>query len=169
MSTHFNWDLDGLDAPRFRAFANLLSIRHGGQLGDPELSEGAVLDNSDEEDDLDDDISEAATDHVVPISSSGHGHLKKKFLDRFAEIVSRERSAEGPHPVSRTSKKPQVSKSSRSESSNSFVATATLREYEDHVKIYVTRNNGLQEQDQEFFRRVELLFAMSSTKDGKPK
>lgn len=53
--------------------------------------------------------------------------------------------------------------------STSFVACTSLREFEDRIEVYVTRNNGLDGKDQKFFRRLEkLCFRLCSPKSVRP-
>ena len=157
MSSLFDQQSLGASQSRFKAFANLLSLRNGGQIVESDRRLTALSthgeEHDDEGDDFDEDISEAATDRAVPLAISQPVYLKNKFLDRLAEVVSRER-----HSRNRGTQ-PNVTKSSGPEPSESFVAATTMREDEDHVKIFVTRNGGLDELDQTLFRRMENLFA----------
>lgn len=102
MSESFDWDTPGLDGPRFRALVNLLTMRNGGQLDTPEFEDRDKVDLTEE----DDAINEAATDRPEEISDSGHDGLKRKCLDKLAEVVSRSRiDLESRYnPVMKTSK-----------------------------------------------------------------
>lgn len=181
MDAPFSWDDYTLE---FHAMVNFLSLRNGGQLGNPmhEHSNDSDEDLSEYEDDV---LSEADTNHAGPIATSIQDKLKRKFLDRFAEIVSRERNVPGRHrqkslKKNQKRKKRQGEKRKDRQTQNneqegndggpreSFVACACLREHDDHVEVLVTRNNGLDLKDKVFFKELETLFSNISQKHGKP-
>lgn len=138
MTDSFTWALPGLDGPRFRAMTNLLSLRNGGQLDTPEFDEA---DDSDASDGSETSISEADTTHPVNLHSSGHMPLKKKFLDRLAEVISKQHKWR-------------------------HVACTVLKESEDQVDVYVTKNDGLDKDDQAFFRTLEKGFLDLGSRDA---
>ena len=153
MAETYSWDEQ--QVTRFAAMANLLSMRHGGQ-----LSSAAPIDDEDDvlSNDGDDILSEADTDRPGPIATPVESKLKKKFLDRFAEIVSRAKN-EPSNPANRNRKhRKDASTGQSAEAHDSFVACTCLREYDRNVKLFVTRNNGLDAKDQAFFREIESLF-----------
>src|SRR5436190_14275156 len=78
MSNIFHWGLPDVDQGKFLALTDLLSLRNGGQL-EPDF---------DEPTDDDSNVSDSDTARPERLSYSGHERLKKKFLDRFAELVS---------------------------------------------------------------------------------
>lgn len=70
---------------------------------------------------------------------SGLPSLKRKFLDRLAEIFAREKLA-------------------------SFVSAAAMKEYEDKIVIYVFRNEAMVEKDKRFRRDLKLCLETISAK-----
>lgn len=99
--------------------------------------------------------------------STEKADLKRKFLDRLAEIISRERRH--PHISNRSNRKTEKSKipdGGELDGCESFVACNTLCEYVDHVEIYVTRNNGLDEKDLDFFMLLKTMFLGLSSPNG---
>ena len=49
----------------------------------------------------------------------------------------------------------------------SFVACACLQEHEDHIVLFLTRNNGLDLEDKAFLDKLKTLFWDISHKNGK--
>lgn len=181
MDAPFSWD-DKIF--QFHAMVNLLSLRNGGQL-DISMHERSKDSDNDPFEYEDDILSETDSNHAGPIATSIHDKLKRKFLDRFAEIVSRERNVPGrirQNPLKKGQKrnKKQSEKRKNIQTQNneqegndgasreSFVACACLREHDDHVEVLVTRNNGLDLEDKAFFKDLEALFSNISQKHGKP-
>lgn len=75
-----------VDSTRFAALSNLLSMRSGGQLELPvEFGDCAKEDGGLD----DDDIEDADTNTPAQIAESGYEYLKKRFLDRLGELLSR--------------------------------------------------------------------------------
>ncbi|KAJ3839151.1 hypothetical protein F5878DRAFT_138453 [Lentinula raphanica] len=114
---------------KLQALISLLSLRNGGQL---ELPTKHSFSRSSHQkytytqtDFSDSDIVSPTSDSTMNFIDDNLG-LKRRFLDHFAEIVSKEEG--GPH-----------------------VACAVMREYADHVNIWVARNEGLSEKDSSFF------------------
>ena len=113
MSHNFHWQLEGLNRSRFAALVNLVSMRQGG-----EMSPSAEEDTSND------------VDHP---STSPERKLRMRFLDRFAELVSRDKGPE-------------------------LMSCAMLRETGGKVEIWVSRNSGLDsEEDDRFFGDFERL------------
>ena len=172
MSIKCDWG-DASQVSQFHALVNLLAMRNGGQL-DP-LTQRPILSGYDSDPSYDSDdeppqmsesrFSEADTDRVGPIATSVDDKLKRKFLDRFAKIVSREKgiTTDG---NSRSVKKGRK-RASTDEATKSFVACACLVEHTDGITVYVTRNNGLDNADQNFFRRIESLSKDLAARHGK--
>jgi hypothetical protein len=113
MSHNFHWQLDGLDRSRFAALVNLLAMRQGGQMDSPVESDHSS--SADQE------------------STSKERNLRIRFLDRFAELVSRGKGAR-------------------------LVSCTMLRETGGKVEIWVSRNSGFDlEEDSRFFGDFERL------------
>lgn len=117
MSQKFDWNYPGLDWSRFHSLTNLLSLRNGGQaepsvLSDIALEEDQKSDDEDEQDDASID-----TRFANQLSESGHDRLKRKFLDCLAEIASNKKGG-------------------------TAVACAVMKEAEESVTVWVTRNDG---------------------------
>ncbi|KAL9632471.1 MAG: hypothetical protein Q9164_005301 [Protoblastenia rupestris] len=177
MDAPFSWD-DKIF--QFHAMVNLLSLRNGGQL-DISMHEHSKDSDNDPSEYEDDILSETDTNHAGPIATSIHDKLKRKFLDRFAEIVSRERNVPSRNRQNSTKKNQKRKKKQNEKRKNmqtqndeqednddgareSFVACACLREHDDHVEVLVTRNNGLDLEDKAFFKELETLFSNISQK-----
>lgn len=111
MSTEFHWGLHGLDLSKFMALANCLLMRNSGQV-----------------------------DQHTTIERTGSKvmRLKRRFLDRFSELASRER-----HNVME-------------------VTAAILRESDDVIEIWVAKNGGLDAHDLQFSGDFERFMADSS-------
>jgi hypothetical protein len=106
----FHWQLDGLDKPKFELLVNMVSNYQGsGQLKLKSTSFG----------------------NRGPIPKQRK--LRMRFLDRFAELVSRDSRLE-------------------------MVSCTMLREAEGTVKVWVSRNSGFDtEEDSKFFGEFERL------------
>ena len=117
MSQKFDWRYPGLEWSRFHSLANLLSLRNGGQAEPSVLSDIALEEDqkSDDEDERDD--ASIDTRFANQLSESGHERLKRKFLDCLAEIASNKKGG-------------------------TAVSCAAMREAEDNVTVWVTRNDG---------------------------
>lgn len=163
MAAFFSWDDPSLQEPEFRAMVNLLSMRNEGQMDSQAIG-------FDEEDDLDviqgddDMLSEAGSDCPGPIATPAHNELKCKFLDRFAEVLSRERHVSSNKSPTHSKRKQEK----QQDVQGSFVGCAVLREHEleDRIELLVARNNGLDDKDQEFFREFEETFAALGVSRG---
>ena len=86
MTEHFDESIEGINAAEFRALTNLLFLRNGGYIDGYDIADEDSQGDIQYIEHADDD---AATDHAVTLSSSGGEWLKRKFLDRFAEVISR--------------------------------------------------------------------------------
>ncbi|KAF2443258.1 hypothetical protein P171DRAFT_487209 [Karstenula rhodostoma CBS 690.94] len=112
MNETFNWNHPGLDWCHFHSLANLLSLRNGGQVETSSLSDTVL-------------VEDWSTD-------SGHGKLKRKFLDCLAEFAANEKGG-------------------------TAVACSALKEAEDNFVIWVARNEGFLEVDKPVFAKLELM------------
>ncbi|KAI6000933.1 hypothetical protein EDC04DRAFT_1069347 [Pisolithus marmoratus] len=120
----FQWE----NLEQFISLTNLLSLRNGGQLGLGDTKK-------DEDVEVDDDFSRGNSD----TGDSKEDELKKRFLDRFAEIMSRDKG--GKH-----------------------VCCVALRESGDRhldeeikISVLVARNDTFNEQDTKFCSTLERL------------
>ena len=137
MKASLIWDGKTLDKARFHARACLLAVV--GRQQNP----SSLKSNTEEEhhsldgDDSDDDGSDANT--IAPkdlIRNSGTKRLKESFLDRLAEVLSRE-------------------KPKRGEKANHVAATAMV-EGDDGATVYVAKNGGLDEIDRSMLRALQI-------------
>lgn len=127
-----------VDSTRFAALSNLLSMRNGGQLELPvELDDFAKWD---EELD-DDDIEDADTNLPTQITGSENRDLKKRFLDRLGELLSRQKGGYD-------------------------VVCCVMQEGESDVQIYVTKNAPFIQPDYKFMKSLEILLAAISNATG---
>ncbi|KAF2434947.1 hypothetical protein EJ08DRAFT_385470 [Tothia fuscella] len=120
MADGFHRGLDGLNEAKFRAFTSFLQLQNGGQV---EPKSCLVT----PPDDLEDD-----TDTLTPQQLSGLNcdELKKRFLDRIAEIASRD-------------------------AGGSFVAAAVLVDGENGTELLLARNQGFAYKDTIFFQKLQ--------------
>ncbi|KAF8848410.1 hypothetical protein BDZ45DRAFT_810815 [Acephala macrosclerotiorum] len=126
MAEDFIWSLPGLNRHHFTAFGNLLALRNGGQVEPASLREKLL---SGEQSDDDSDSGSIDTSRAQPISKSGHDALKRKFLDCLAEFTANRKGGQS-------------------------VACSAMKEAEDSVTIWITRNEGFQDFEKEVFDRV---------------
>lgn len=129
---------DGVDKVQFAALANLLSLRNGGQL-EPQVELDDCVETFRQADisDLDD----ADTNHPAQIADSGHPRLKKHFLDRLSELLSRRKGGYD-------------------------VVCSVMREREDDVQINVTKNTPFDETDRQFMKALERLLPATPSATG---
>ncbi|KAL4069066.1 hypothetical protein J3A83DRAFT_3472439 [Scleroderma citrinum] len=127
MANNFRWE----NVQQFISLVNLLSLRNGGQLG---LSSASKVDEEIHE--ADSDIGDYGSDN------SAGGDLKHRFLDRFAEVMSRDKGGKS-------------------------VSCVALRESGDRhieedvrVSLLVARNETFSDHDQKFFSTVEKLLSV---------
>ncbi|KAJ4485196.1 hypothetical protein J3R30DRAFT_3813504 [Lentinula aciculospora] len=115
MSSRFTWDAPGLNKGQFIALTNLLSLRNGRQLQPP----------SEQASEFGNDFPQSNPRVKQRTDSSPEDDLKQRFLDRLAEVISKDKRVE-------------------------YVACTTMKEYQDHVKVWVACNDGLDENDKAF-------------------
>lgn len=147
MDETFSWDHPGLDWHRFHSPANLLALRHGGQVEPCSLSDAVLQEDwdHDEEEEEESGINaDAASENTVrahQIASSGHEKLKRKFLDCIAELAANKK---GGHAV----------------------ACALMKEEEIKVTIWVARNNGFTGVDQSAFGKAGTALSRTACRNG---
>ena len=88
MSESFDWNYPGLNWSHFHSLANLLSLRNGGQAEPSSLSDTVLEEDWDPDDNGDEDAPSMDTGFARQISDSGHGRLKRRFLDCLAEFAA---------------------------------------------------------------------------------
>lgn len=143
MSARFHWGLRGLDEAKFRAYANLLRLRHNGQVQAPSIpardqddTTCAVTNN--------DDDSDANTLVPEELVSFNETRLKETFQDRVAELVSTEKG--GYH-----------------------VAANLFVEQDGRAKLLVAKNRRFKQRDREFLDSLQsTLREISSTTCWRP-
>jgi hypothetical protein len=127
MSCTFTWQSAGLNQARFRAYSSLLLLKTGIQVSHR-------LDPEDNFSDCDEyDLSDDA-DSISPqtLSSFDEVKLKEAFQDRVAELVSNLKGGE-------------------------YVAATLLIEHVDCFEVVVARNEGLNQADRKFLRKMQSL------------
>ena len=137
MKASFIWDGKSLDEARFHARACLLAVvgrqQNPDSLNRNTKEEHHSLDDSDS----DDDGSDATT--IAPrmiVKTSGKAKLKESFLDRLAEVLSRE--------------KPQPGEKAE------HVAATAMMEGDDEATIYVAKNGGLDDVDRSMLHVLKI-------------
>ncbi|KAF8828508.1 hypothetical protein HHX47_DHR3000307 [Lentinula edodes] len=126
--------------PEFNALITLLSLRNGRQL-EPELDSPSIGDHSPTM-----GFSNAIFQrpNLRSNSSSTSNHLKERFLDRLAEVISNRKGVE-------------------------YVTCTVMTEYEDCVVVYASRNDGFDEKDRifcdKFSAEMRKLFVGEHTVD----
>ena len=127
MSVDFKWDSPGLKKAEFIALTSLLSMRNGGQL-EPLDNFDARHDGADESED--ETASQHTDDTTRPrqFTVSSKDNLRRQFLDRFAEVLSKKKDAR-------------------------HVACAVMQEQEGCVRIWVARNEGFDQSDSDFLSK----------------
>ncbi|KAF2498689.1 hypothetical protein BU16DRAFT_481792 [Lophium mytilinum] len=138
MSETFHWSLPGLDRAHFTALANLLSLRNGGQVEDAPLP----ADLLEEHDEDESDVASVRTAKADQIAYSGHDGLKRKFLDCLAEFAANKKGG-------RT------------------VATTAMKESEDSVTLWISRNEGFPELDRSVYDNLSELLGRLANSKGK--
>ena len=142
MSSGFHWGLSGINQQNFSGLANLLALRNGGQ--QEPLAEDLMNLGDDDlrlEDEAASDSLSLASARVQIIATSGHGSLKSHFLDRLAELMSRAKG--GAH-----------------------VACTAMREREDDITLWVTRNTGFKAVDKEFVEKFQAMLQSISRREA---
>jgi hypothetical protein len=141
MSESFNWNYPGLNWSHFHALANLLSLRNGGQVEPSSLSDMLLEDAWDSDDNGDGDTPSIDTRFAHQISDSGHGKLKRRFLDCLAEFAA--------------NKKGGIA-----------VACSAMKEAEDNVVIWIARNEGFLDVDRPVFDKLGKMLGSISCNSG---
>ncbi len=122
MSESFDWNYPGLNWSHFHSLANLLSLRDGGQAEPSSLSDTVLEEDWDLDDNGDGNAPSMDTRFAHQISDSGHGRLKRRFLDCLAEFAANKKGGRA-------------------------VACSAMKEAEDNVVIWVARNEGFSDVD----------------------
>lgn len=136
------WGLEGLDESRFRALTSLFRLRNGGQLEAPVEDSGelqydaAIINSSTVEEDDGDSIGPQT------FTNFDEKELKRRFLDRVAELVSNVRG--GPH-----------------------VAGTLLVEWPEKTEILVAKNGGCFKGDRDLLETLQTLIRVVARSDGK--
>ncbi|KAI4933930.1 uncharacterized protein J4E92_003600 [Alternaria infectoria] len=133
----FDWKRADLNWIHFHSLANLLSLRNGGQVEptvkfdtEPELDLGV-------DDEEDEDSRSVNTALANQISESGHGKLKKRFLDAVAGFAANKKGG-------------------------TAVACSAMKEAENDVVIWLARNDGFSNGDRPVFEKLgEILSSLS--------
>ncbi|KAL9055451.1 MAG: hypothetical protein Q9162_003549 [Coniocarpon cinnabarinum] len=137
MGDSFDWDYPGLSWSRFHSLANLLSLRNDGQAELSSLSERILEGESTLDDAEDGNTSSTNTRRADQITDSGHEKLKRRFLDCLAEFAANRHGGIA-------------------------VACSAMKEAEDNVIIFITRNEGFADVDQIMFDKLaEALSSLS--------
>ena len=128
------WQSIGVERSHFQSLVSLLSLRNGGQL------EHSSSDLSDPGDEPGDSNSVNSSDSIInnPVSEGKYDALRKRFLDRLAELFSQE---DDPR----------------------FVVAAAMRELpsDEGVDVYMARNHGfhkegrLRKEDEDMFNIIQ--------------
>ena len=141
MSERFDWNYSGLNWSHFHSLANLLSLRNGGQAEPSSLSETALEEDWDSDNNGDGDAPSIDTRFADKISASGHGRLKRRFLDGLAEFAANKKGG-------------------------TAVACSAMKEAEDNVVIWIARNAGFSDVDKLMFDKVGNMLASLSCNSG---
>ncbi|MCJ1382332.1 hypothetical protein MMC17_005445 [Xylographa soralifera] len=137
MSESFDWNYPGLNWSHFHSLANLLSLRNGGQAEPSSLSDTVLEEDWDPNDNGDGDAPSMDTRFAHQISDSGHGRLKRRFLDCLAEFAANKKGG-------------------------TAVACSAMKEAEDNVIIWIARNEGFSDVDKPAFDKLEKMLADQS-------
>ena len=129
MSESFDWKYPGLNSSQFHALANLLSLRNGGQAKPSSLSDTVLEEDWDPDDNGDEDTPSMDTRFAHQLSDSGHGRLKRRFLDCLAEFAANKRGG-------------------------TAVACSAMKEAENNVVIWIARNEGFSDVDKPVFDKL---------------
>lgn len=141
MSESFDWKYPGLNWSHFHSLANLLSLRNGGQAEPSSLSDTVLEEDWDPDDDGDGDAPSMDTILAHQISDSGHGRLKRRFLDCLAEFAANKKGG-------------------------TAVACSAMKEAEDNVVIWIARNEGFSDVDKLAFDKLGKVLGSLSCKSG---
>ena len=141
MSESFDWNYPGLNWPHFHSLANLLSLRNGGQAEPSSLSDTVLEEDWDSDNNEDGDTPTIDTRFADKISDSGHGRLKRRFLDCLAEFAANKKGG-------------------------TAVACSAMKEAEDSVVIWIARNEGFSDLDKLVFDAFGKMLASLSCNSG---
>ena len=141
MSESFGWNYPGLNWSHFHSLANLLSLRNGGQAEPSSLSDTVLEEDWDIDDNEDGDAPSIDTRFARQISDSGHGRLKRRFLDCLAEFAANRKGG-------------------------TAVACSAMKEAEDNVIIWISRNEGFSDVDKLAFDRLGMVLGSLSCNSG---
>ena len=142
MSETFDWNCPGLNWSNFHSLANLLSLRNGGQAEPSSLSDKLLKEDWDLDDNIEDgDAPSMNTNFAHQISDSGHGRLKRRFLDCLAEFAANKKGG-------------------------TAVACSAMKEAENNVDIWITRNEGFSDKDKLVFDKLGKMLGAVSCNSG---
>ena len=141
MSESFDWNYPGLNWSHFHSLANLLSFRNGGQAEPSSLSETVLEEDWDSDNNGDGDAPSINTRFADKISDSGHGRLKRRFLDCLAEFAANKKGG-------------------------TAVACSAMKEAEDNVVIWIARNEGFSDVDKLVFDKLGKMLASLPCNSG---
>ena len=143
MGETFDWDYPGLNWSHFHSLANLLSLRNGGQAEPSSLSDTMLEEEDwDPDDNEEGDAPSVDTRFAHQISNSGHGRLKRRFLDCLAQFAANKKGGGG-------------------------VACSAMEEAEDNVDIWISRNEGFSDADKRVFDQLEKALGLLSCNSGR--
>ena len=143
MSESFDWNYPGLNSSHFHSLANLLSLRNGGQVEPSSLSDRITVleEDWDPDESGDGDAPSMDTRFAHQISDSGHERLKRRFLDCLAEVAANKKGG-------------------------TAVACSAMKEAEDNVAIWITRNEGFSDVDKLVFDKLGKMLGSLSCSGG---
>ena len=141
MSESFDWNYPGLNWSHFHSLANLLSLRNGGQAEPSSLSDTVLEEDWDSDNNGDGNAPSINTIFADEISDSGHGRLKRRFLDCLAEFAANKKGG-------------------------TAVACSAMKEAEDNVVIWIARNEGFSDVDKLVFDRLGKVLGSLSYNSG---
>lgn len=141
MNETFNWDYPGLDFSHFHSLANLLSLRNGGRAEASSLLDAVLDEGCSSDEDGDEGTPRENTVRAHRIADSGHGKLKRKFLDCLAEFPANKKGG-------------------------TEVACSAMTEAEENVFIWVIRNEGFSEADKPVFEKLGMILGLPACGRG---
>ena len=141
MTETFDWNHPSLNWSHFHSLANLLSLRNGGQAEPSSLSDTVLEEDWDPDGDDDRDSLSLDTRFARQISDSGHGRLKKRFLDCLAGFAANKKGG-------------------------TAVACSAMKEAENNVVIWIARNEGFSDVDKHAFDKVGKMLGSLCCNNG---
>ena len=141
MSESFDWKYPGLNWSHFHSLANLLSLRNGGQAERSSFSDTVLEEDWDSDNNGDGNAPSINTRFADEISDSGHGRLKRRFLDCLAEFTANKKG-------------------------ETAVACSAMKEAEDNVVIWIARNEGFSGLDKLVFDKLGKVLGSLSCNSG---